>query len=238
MKILIVDDNPLTATVMAGVLRSYNFDVIVAYRGLQGLEYLAENPQVQLIVVDIMMPEMTGFEFISNLREEPSWRDTPVVVCTALSDPETVRKISSLGCRSYVLKPVTEDELILKVRQALDTKALVLEHQDVAMERVGMDLETYEQTVRTFAIMLDAKARTLEGLLRADVEDVSLDLGEVFEGAKLLGARRLSGLLDRFATLSHPNMPGPIRADWALLLQEVKSLRRALAPSSTFKFTI
>ena len=51
MKILIVDDNPLTATVMAGVLRSYNFDVIVAYRGLQGLEYLAENPQVQLVIV-------------------------------------------------------------------------------------------------------------------------------------------------------------------------------------------
>ena len=86
--------------------------------------------------------------------------------------------------------------------------------------------------------MLDAKARTLEGLLRADVEDVSLDLGEVFEGAKLLGARRLCSLLDRFATLSHPNMPGPVRADWALLLQEMKSLRRALAPSSTFKFTI
>jgi len=238
MKVLVVDDNPLSATVMEGVLRSYNFDVIVAYRGLQGLEYLAENPQVQLVIVDIMMPEMDGFEFIRKLREEPTWQGTPVIVCTALADKRTVRKISALGCKFYVLKPVTEEELIQKVWSALESSSVILEHRDVAMERVGIDEHTYDQTVRTFAAILDIKVRALEGLIRGDVDDISMEVGELVESAILVGARRLSSILEEMMVLGGPNIAGPARTEWALLLREMKSLRRAMAPSSTLKFEV
>ena len=139
MKVLVVDDNPLTAMVIAEALKSHNFDAVVAYSGIDALEFLAQHPEVQLIVVDVMMPEMTGYELVGKLREEPYWKDVPVVVCTALANVETVDRIASLGCRHYVLKPVTEEQLLLKVRQALETGPPILEHEDRTLEKVGMD---------------------------------------------------------------------------------------------------
>lgn len=238
MKVLVVDDNPLTATVVAGVLRSYNFDVIVAYRGLQGLEYLAENPQVQLIIVDIMMPEMDGFEFITKLREEPAWQDTPVIICTALADKQTVSRISALGCKHYVLKPVTEEELVQKVWKALETSSVILDHRDVVMERVGIDAATYDQTIRTFSQILDQKIKSLEDWILADVQNISLDIRELVEGAILIGARRLSAVLEDMTAIEGIDIPSPSRSEWALLLREIKALRRAMSPSSTLKFEI
>ena len=238
MKALIVDDNPLTAMVMAETLRSHNFDVVVTYRGVQGLEYLAENPHVQVIIVDIMMPEMDGFEFVSKLREEPAWKDTPVVVCTTLADVEAVRKSAALGCRFYVLKPVTEEQLMLKIRQALSSASLILEHKDETMERVGMDSQTYQQTVNTFASILDSKVKKLEGLIAADVESISMDLSDVVEGSQLLGAEQLSGLLDSVSESSDVNISEPTRDEWIMILREMRALRRALTPSNATTFSV
>ena len=224
--------------VISKTLRSYNYDPVVAYRGMSGLEHLAENPQIQLIVVDLLMPEMDGFEFIGKLREEPEWRNTPVIVCTAVATKDSVARSASLGCRSYLLKPVTEEQLMLKVRQALDTSMPILEHKDATMERLGVALDSYEETIAAFATMLDAKIRSLEGMIRGDVEEISMDLADVREGALLLGGKRLMGTLGESPWSSESDIAAPTRADWELLLREMRSLRRALAPSNVIRFTV
>lgn len=238
MKVLVLDDNPLTAMVLAGTLRSHNFDVAVVYRAMEGLQYLAENPEIQLILVDLMMPEMDGFEFVSKLKEEPYWRDVPVVMCTALASMEAVSRSASLGCRFYVLKPVTEEQLMLKVWQALESTIPILEHRDSTIERVGMDSDTYEHTLGTFAIILDGQIKKLEGAVSPDVETMAIDFSEVIEGAQLLGAKRLSRLLDKFLKVSKPDVTDLARTDWALISQEMVSLRRALAPSNITTFSV
>ncbi len=239
MKVLVVDDNPLTAMVIAGALKSHNFDAVVAYSGIDALEFLAQHPEVQLIVVDVMMPEMTGYELVGKLREEPYWKDVPVVVCTALANVETVDRIASLGCRHYVLKPVTEEQLLLKVRQALETGTPILEHEDRTLEKVGMDAATYERTVVAFATMLDSRIQELGDLLGSYKSGgISLEITDVKEGAVLLGAKRLSKLLAHFPRVGEPGKTSPAKSDWMVLLREMKALRQTLEPRNMIQFSI
>ena len=128
--------------------------------------------------------------------------------------------------------------MVQKVWKALETSAVILEHRDIVMERVGIDESTYDATVRTFSQILDQKIKSLDDWIRADVQDISMDLREMVEGATLIGARKLSALLEDMVIVGGPDVSAPSRSEWALLLRELKALRRAMLPSSTIKFEV
>ncbi|MBF0485739.1 MAG: response regulator [Candidatus Omnitrophica bacterium] len=121
-KILLIDDDRLNITLLKFSLKEKRFDVISAGNGREGLEMVkVEKPD--LIVLDIMMPEMSGFEFMNELKALPSGRDIPVIMLTANENMQDV--FFSEGVKGYFVKPIDPPKLEAKIRQVLGIKTAI-----------------------------------------------------------------------------------------------------------------
>ncbi|MFN3361948.1 MAG: response regulator [Pseudanabaenaceae cyanobacterium] len=121
--ILIVDDNPTNLNVLSDVLDEAGFEVRVAQNGKIALERAAYDPP-DLILLDVMMPGLNGFETCERLKADPQTAEIPVIFMTALS--ETVDKVRglALGAVDYVTKPFQQEEVIARVRTHLQISRL------------------------------------------------------------------------------------------------------------------
>ena len=114
--ILLIDDSP---DVPALMLKSRGYKVSIALDGLEGIEKAAkQNPDI--ILLDIMMPGMDGYEVCMKLRAEADLKDTPIIMLTARDDRESVAKCFKLGADSYIVKPFSLPILIDKLNQFLN----------------------------------------------------------------------------------------------------------------------
>ncbi|WP_070000058.1 response regulator [Cellulosilyticum sp. I15G10I2] len=113
--ILIVDDDPRNVYSLASVLENYNAHIIEAYNGKIALETLNEK-QVDLILMDIMMPEMDGYEAIIAIRQDSRFKHIPIIALTAKSLKEDREKCISVGANDYISKPVDYDNLIRVIK--------------------------------------------------------------------------------------------------------------------------
>ncbi|HEY44109.1 MAG TPA: SpoIIE family protein phosphatase [Anaerolineae bacterium] len=122
-RILIVDDEPLNLDYLEQELEDLGYEVLSARNGQEALEFVeAEAPD--MILLDIMMPMMDGFEVLSRLKAEQHWRDIPVVVISALSDMDNVVKGIELGAEDYLPKPFDPILLQARIRAGLEKKRL------------------------------------------------------------------------------------------------------------------
>jgi CheY-like chemotaxis protein len=94
-------------------------EVIEAPNGKVALEKMKEQP-VDLIFLDLMMPEMDGLTFLGIKRENPELSGIPVIVCSALGEKDTVDKARDLGARSYIMKPFTLKTIEENLREAME----------------------------------------------------------------------------------------------------------------------
>lgn len=108
--ILIVEDDRDIRDVLAEILAEEGYQVLVAEDGADGLRRLAEGPQPDLILLDLMMPRMDGYQFREEQRKNPAWSAIPLVLLTA--GVETSDKITALGALDVVRKPVKIDFLL------------------------------------------------------------------------------------------------------------------------------
>lgn len=120
-EILIIDDTPENLRLLGSVLKEAGYLITMAKSGIQGLQ-AARKHQPDLILLDIRMPEMDGFEVLTRLCEEENLREIPVVFLTAHSDEESILRGLSLGAVDYVKKPFSPSELLLRVRNHLELK--------------------------------------------------------------------------------------------------------------------
>ena len=120
-KIIVVDDKPDTTYSIKQILEknSDEYEVITADSGKQCLELLQNNQIPDLILLDIVMPEMSGWDVYHRLKENPSWRNIPVIFITAIKDGITRLVKKSLGEENYIEKPFDIDELMKKVEKVL-----------------------------------------------------------------------------------------------------------------------
>ncbi len=81
---LLVEDDPPTREATRRTVEKMGLEVVEAANGREALEWLEQNPAPALILLDLMMPEMDGFEFLDRIREHESWRELPVIVLTAM----------------------------------------------------------------------------------------------------------------------------------------------------------
>jgi len=117
--ILIVDDAPLNRLVVEKMLGQFNFSVRQAENGLEAMrEFYYLKPD--LVLLDIMMPVMDGFEVISAIRENPAWDDVKIVVLSALNTNGDIVKAYELGAQDFITKPVMMDKLLNTVACQLD----------------------------------------------------------------------------------------------------------------------
>ena len=122
-KILIVDDEPFNVDTLEQELDDLGYTTVSAANGRQALaQVAAEEPD--LILLDIMMPEMDGFQVLRQLKAEPTWRDIPVIVISAMTDMGSVVKGITLGAEDYLPKPFSEVLLRARLEAGLAKKRL------------------------------------------------------------------------------------------------------------------
>lgn len=110
--IMIVEDDANQRKLMAAVLEQYGYNVIQAFDGIDALDQL-DKKHIDLIILDIMMPRMDGFEFTSTLRQ--SGCNIPILMISAKQSPIDKRKGFIIGTDDYMTKPVDEEEMVLRV---------------------------------------------------------------------------------------------------------------------------
>jgi two-component system, cell cycle response regulator DivK len=118
MKVLIVDDYPDMRDLLGRVLEALGYAVVLASHGKEGLEKaIAEKPN--LILMDMMMPIMDGWEAARALRSHPETRKIPILAITALIRPHDLRTCLDAGCNGYIIKPFSFANLHSKIRGLL-----------------------------------------------------------------------------------------------------------------------
>ncbi|WHY65099.1 response regulator [Neobacillus sp. SuZ13] len=110
-KILIVDDDIRNVYALTIALEKFEMDIIVAENGREGIEVLMENPETDLILMDIMMPEMDGFEAIRRIRQITEFQTIPIIALTAKAMKRSREECLDAGATDYISKPIDLDQL-------------------------------------------------------------------------------------------------------------------------------
>lgn len=116
LKVLVVDDDPFIVAVVTAILSGEGFDVLQATSGEQGLE-LARTASPDIVLLDIMMPEMGGFEVFRRLRLDPETESVPVMFLTASMKPEHISRSTELGASGYIIKPFSPPALVNALKE-------------------------------------------------------------------------------------------------------------------------
>lgn len=119
--ILIVDDIPKNIELAANILQAKNYNITFATSGAAALEKV-KSIDFDLILLDVMMPEMDGFEVCKHLKDDPKTKEIPVIFLTAKSETENVVKGFELGAVDYVTKPFSTEELLARVKTHIDIR--------------------------------------------------------------------------------------------------------------------
>jgi len=122
-KILIVDDAVKNIQLLGSVLSKENFNVEFAMNGKEALNWV-EDEQFDLILLDIMMPEMDGFEVCKRIREDDKNAKVPIIFLTAKTDKESVLHGFDLGAQDYITKPFDSRELLARVKTQIELKII------------------------------------------------------------------------------------------------------------------
>ncbi|MBL7072735.1 MAG: response regulator [Candidatus Omnitrophica bacterium] len=117
-KILIVDDNPDLIAVLKVRLESFGYEVVVAEDGVKCLEK-ASSGKPDLILLDVLMPEMDGFQALKKLKEDDLMKTIPVIMLTAKDKLDDVAKANALGAADFIVKPFDYRIMVEKIRKIL-----------------------------------------------------------------------------------------------------------------------
>lgn len=118
-KILVVDDEPYIVRVVQANLMVEGYEVVAAYDGLEALQRLQEE-KPDLVLLDVMMPEMDGWAVLERIRSNPETENLPVIMLTALAQDTDIERGTLLGCDVYITKPFEPRDLVNAVRRMLE----------------------------------------------------------------------------------------------------------------------
>lgn len=120
-KILDIDDSPTVQRLIEMILSSQGYQVVLAADGEEGIaKARSERPAV--ILVDFVMPKMNGFQVCKTLKEDPEFRDTPIILVTSKGDKVGSKFVDVLGITEYFTKPFQPEELLAKIREVIDKR--------------------------------------------------------------------------------------------------------------------
>ncbi len=122
-RVMIVDDNPQNVELLQAFLESLPVQIATAVDGVDALEKVAQfNPD--LILLDIMMPRMSGFQVCRKLKNDPATRDIQILMVTALNELGDIEQATECGTDDFVSKPVNKFELLTRVKSLLRVRHL------------------------------------------------------------------------------------------------------------------
>jgi len=121
--VLIVDDNQQNLELLQAYLEDMDCETVPAYDGLEALEIIAKRPP-DLILLDVMMPKMSGFEVCRRIKNDPKTSDIPVIMVTALNEFGDIERGIDSGTDDFLSKPVNKLEFLTRVKTMLKLKHL------------------------------------------------------------------------------------------------------------------
>jgi DNA-binding response OmpR family regulator len=121
-RILLAEDDPVTARFVGSLLEEHGYEVVVAADGDRALE-VAERAEPDLIVSDLVMPYRDGFEVLRALRNDPRFRSIPVVILSMRDREEDIVRGFEQGADDYVVKPFNARELVARIRKLLEPRS-------------------------------------------------------------------------------------------------------------------
>ena len=142
LKILVAEDDPSTSKLLCAILKLNGYDPVSARDGEEALEIM-DHQHIDLMISDVMMPKMDGFELTKIIRESGSM--LPIIMLTAKALPEDKRTGFLVGTDDYMVKPPDRQELILRIKALLRRARIVDEHK-ITIGEVVLDYDTH--TVR------------------------------------------------------------------------------------------
>ncbi|MGB3405730.1 MAG: response regulator [Microcoleaceae cyanobacterium] len=140
--ILLIDDNPTNLEVLYTALNQYGYEIFIEMDGKSGIKQ-AEETLPDLILLDVMMPGIDGFETCCQLKDNPLTENIPIIFMTALSDTVDKVKGLELGAVDYITKPFQQDEVIARIQVHLKLRQLTLE---LKQEKLNLEVKVKERT--------------------------------------------------------------------------------------------
>ncbi len=223
--ILIVDDEASARETMRSILAGLGEEIIFAASGAEALDLAAAHPP-DLIILDVMMPGMDGFEVCRKLRADPLLAEMPVIFATALDDKEAKLRGLEAGADDFVTKPVDRIELIARVQTILRLNRY---------RKLATTLEELGRTNRDLAAAYDQTVEALVGFLESRDHETEQHSQRVTKMTVLLARRfdisedeliqiRRGALLHDVGKIGVPdailNKPGPLNeAEWVVMKQ-------------------
>ncbi len=137
-RILIADDNVPNVELLEAYLADVDCDIAIAYDGQQTLDQVARS-QPDLILLDIMMPKLSGFEVCKKVKQDPATRNVMVLMVTALNEPGDIERAVAAGCDDFLSKPINKHELLKRVANMLK-----LRHVTDELERLRRYIDGVE----------------------------------------------------------------------------------------------
>lgn len=225
--VLIVDDNPINIDLLLDILKGdYRFGV--AKNGAKALEYLKKN-KPDLILLDVMMPEMDGFEVCEILKSDQRLKDIAIIFITALSDSKYITRGFDMGAVDYITKPFKAAEVkarvqthisLIKMKESLNKQKAILEDQ--VKDKTAQLQEMFDATVGGMALVAESRDPYTAGHQHR-VAQYACDIATHMELPKdQIEAIRISGLLHDIGKIRTPvsllNRPGKLlKAEWELI---------------------
>ncbi len=168
-KILVTDDSLVARTACSNQLNEAGYRVVFAQNGIEAVEAVKrESPE--LILMDVVMPEMNGVEACRRIKELESARDTPIIMVTSMADVETLQSAFEAGAVDYVTKPIEPVELMARIRSALRLKAEMdaRKKREQELTKKNQELESALSEIKTLRGFIPIcawckKIRNIEG---------------------------------------------------------------------------
>lgn len=160
--VLIVDDNPINIQVVANLLKTQNYNIAYATSGSQALINL-QNNSFDLILLDVMMPDLDGYQTCQKIKQLPGCEKIPVIFLTAKNDQESLLKAFEFGGQDYVAKPFNKSELLSRIKTHLKLKAFedsLQQQVDAAVTELTKLNHEIEETQREVVCTMGAIAET------------------------------------------------------------------------------
>jgi len=158
-KVLVVDDTPANLALVLEALTDSGHEVLVAEGGLSALTLL-QYTTPDIILLDVVMPELDGFATCTRLKANPAWRDIPVLFMTALDEPTDKVRAFTAGAVDYILKPAHPAEVLARVTAHLKIRALQSSLEDELAMRIEAENQL-SQSLDRAALLVDATGRII-----------------------------------------------------------------------------
>ncbi|MCF8031805.1 MAG: sigma-54 dependent transcriptional regulator [Desulfarculaceae bacterium] len=196
-RVLVVEDEPDSAALFSTLMESEGHAAVQAMSGEAALEHLREDGDFDLVLLDLVLPGLSGWEVLEYIKQDGKLRYVPVVVLSALGDKSTILKALEMGAEDFLTKPVDVERMISRVRVMLRIRSL---YEDLIHERSGRQQAQRSLEMRRYLSQVMGGSSQVQSLADVLENVVDTDTTVLLEGESGTGKGLLAETVHRFSS--------------------------------------